>query len=183
MQAKRSTMGRGDRCHNRKAEADTPVHRRPVGPKASERLTQILDLALIEERSITLHHQMGGYAIVCGCHFDEAARRIVADGVVDEVLYQAGQQGLASNHTSVAQGLPYLETPAGYGITASGERGGNELRQGHTREVSQRSLLRTGECEEALNEPVGLIEPLTEFACQGGDFWRHRAGLPNRDIK
>ena len=183
MQAKRSAMGGGDRCNDRKAKADTPVHSCPVGPEASERLTKLLDLALVEERSITLHHQMSGCAVVCGCHSDEAARRIVADGVVDEVLYQAGQQGLASDHTSVAQGLPYLETPAGYGITASGERGGNELRQGHTREVSQRSLLRTGEGEEALNKPVGLVKPLTEFACQDGYFWRHRAGFPNRYIK
>jgi hypothetical protein len=126
---------------------------------------------------------MSGCAVVCGCHSDEAARRIVADGVVDEVLYQAGQQGLAPDHTSIAQGLSYLEAPASYGITASGKRGGNELRQGHTCEVCQRSLLRTGEREEALNEPVGLVEPLTEFACQDGYFWRRRIGLPNRYIE
>ncbi len=72
---------------------------------------------------------MGRSAIAPSCHPNAATWYVVANGVVDEVLHQTGQQRLAPDHVGVIHGLPYLETPGGYDVAASGERGGNDVRQ------------------------------------------------------
>src|SRR6266581_2007335 len=50
------------------------------------------------------------------------------------------------------------------------------------RPLAAMALRRAGEGEETLDEPIGLVEPLAEFACQDGHLWRHGTRLADRYV-
>jgi hypothetical protein len=60
---------------------------------------------------------------------------------------------------------------------------GEERRERDRRLLGEGAVLGAGEREEALEQPVGLVEALAQLGVEHLKLWRERPGLGSRDIE
>ena len=123
---------------------------------------------LIEAWAATLDDEAREVIVGVGCEIDASAELVVPHGVVDDVRHHAGKERLIADHVGITERRPNRETPSSDIVGSGVERGCGKTRQRNGVEVVNHSSLRACQDEEALEQPVRLVETFAHFRSEHG---------------
>ena len=174
----------GDGGDDREPEPVAVVRSGPVLAEACERLGELRNGGLVEHRAAGVDGQSRLLSVQgCECELDRAARLVVVHGVLDHVLNHASEQRGAAHDLDSGEMRLDGQPLGGDLVGASGERDRDQRLERDLVVLVELAVLGAGEREEALQQPVGVVEIHAQLRVQLTSLSRHAAGLRDRDVE
>ncbi len=124
-----------------------------------ERLGELRDCVLVEHWAAAVDDHPGLLSPHrCECDFDRAARLVVAHGVLDHVLDHPPEQRAAARDLDLRKMSLDAEPLGGDLLGSDDERGADDRLECDLTGLVELAVLGAGEGEEALQQPVGVVE-------------------------
>jgi hypothetical protein len=137
-----------------------------LSAKTPERLSELSHVVLVQNRPAALDNESRHIAIDLVRDVDKSVSVVVAHGVLDHVLDHPREQQFTACQANRGEGCLHLDLLLGDRLTASCERSGDDPLDRDRALVGERAVLCACEHEEAVEQPVGVIETVAEFCVE-----------------